>query len=46
MYRRKIAEVDAYLTQLSVVREELRAKLAAAVLRRDTARGTDRDTGE
>jgi DNA-binding transcriptional MerR regulator len=34
MYRRKIAEVEAYLAQLNVVRDELRAKLAAAHLRR------------
>jgi DNA-binding transcriptional MerR regulator len=48
VYRRKIAEVDAYLTQLTVVRAELRAKLAAAALRRDTATATatDTETGE
>ena len=35
VYRRKIAEVEAYLAQLNVVRDELRAKLAAAHLRRE-----------
>ncbi len=35
-YRRKIAEVDAYLEQLTVVRAELHAKLDAAVARRET----------
>lgn len=34
VYRRKIAEVEAYLRQLTVVRDELRAKLDAAVSRR------------
>lgn len=34
VYRRKIAEVEAYLRQLTVVRDELRAKLDAAVDRR------------
>jgi DNA-binding transcriptional MerR regulator len=34
VYRRKIAEVEAYLRQLTVVRDELRAKMAAAVNRR------------
>jgi DNA-binding transcriptional MerR regulator len=34
VYRRKIAEVEAYLAQLNVVRDELRAKLADAHLRR------------
>jgi DNA-binding transcriptional MerR regulator len=36
VYRRKIAEVEAYLAQLSSVRDELRAKLAAAATRRGT----------
>jgi DNA-binding transcriptional MerR regulator len=36
VYRRKIAEVEAYLAQLSAVRDELRAKLAAAATRRGT----------
>jgi DNA-binding transcriptional MerR regulator len=36
VYRRKIAEVEAYLRQLTVVRDELRAKLDAAVHRRTT----------
>jgi DNA-binding transcriptional MerR regulator len=36
VYRRKIAEVEAYLAQLSAVRDELRAKLAAAAIRRGT----------
>ena len=34
VYRRKIAEVEAYLAQLNVVRDELRAKLADARTRR------------
>jgi DNA-binding transcriptional MerR regulator len=34
VYRRKIAEVEAYLRQLTVVRDELRAKMAAAANRR------------
>ncbi len=34
VYRRKIAEVEAYLRQLTVVRDELRAKLDAADRRR------------
>jgi DNA-binding transcriptional MerR regulator len=34
VYRRKIAEVEAYLRQLTVVRDELRAKLDAAISRR------------
>ncbi len=34
VYRRKIAEVEAYLRQLTVVRDELRAKLDAAARRR------------
>lgn len=33
VYRRKIAEVEAYLRQLTVVRDELRAKLDAAAHR-------------
>ena len=36
VYRRKIAEVEAYLRQLTVVRDELRAKLDAALDRRMT----------
>jgi len=36
VYRRKIAEVEAYLRQLTVVRDELRAKLDAAVHHRTT----------
>lgn len=36
VYRRKIAEVEAYLRQLTVVRDELRAKLDAALDRRTT----------
>jgi DNA-binding transcriptional MerR regulator len=36
VYRRKIAEVEAYLRQLNVVRDELRAKLDAALDRRMT----------
>jgi DNA-binding transcriptional MerR regulator len=36
VYRRKIAEVEAYLAELSAVRDELRAKLAAAATRRGT----------
>lgn len=40
VYRRKIAEVDAYLAQLGEVRRALEAKLDAAVLRRRD------DTGE
>lgn len=39
VYRRKIAEVEAYLRQLTVVRDELRAKLDAAVDRRTTTTG-------
>jgi DNA-binding transcriptional MerR regulator len=35
VYRRKIAEVEAYLRQLTVVRDELRFKLDAAVERRN-----------
>ncbi|HEX6355511.1 MerR family transcriptional regulator [Actinophytocola sp.] len=35
VYRRKIAEVEAYLRQLNVVRDELRAKLDAALTRRN-----------
>jgi DNA-binding transcriptional MerR regulator len=35
VYRRKIAEVEAYLAQLAVVRAELRAKLAAAINHRN-----------
>ena len=34
VYRRKIADVEAYLRQLNAVRDELRAKLAAAADRR------------
>lgn len=34
VYRRKIAEVEAYLRQLNAVRDELRAKLDAAARRR------------
>ena len=34
VYRRKIAEVEAYLAQLTVVRDELRAKHDAAARRR------------
>lgn len=41
VYRRKIAEVEAYLRQLTVVRDELRAKLDAALDRR-----TNTTTGE
>lgn len=36
VYRRKIAEVEAYLRQLNAVRDELRAKLDAAARRRTT----------
>lgn len=36
VYRRKIAEVEAYLRQLNAVRDELRAKLDAAAHRRTT----------
>jgi DNA-binding transcriptional MerR regulator len=36
VYRRKIAEVEAYLRQLTVVRDELRAKLDTALDRRMT----------
>jgi len=36
VYRRKIAEVEAYLRQLTVVRDELRAKLDTALNRRMT----------
>lgn len=36
VYRRKIAEVEAYLAQLAVVRDELRAKLAATMSHRNT----------
>lgn len=36
VYRRKIAEVEAYLRQLTVVRDELRAKLGTALNRRMT----------
>jgi DNA-binding transcriptional MerR regulator len=36
VYRRKIAEVEAYLRQLTAVRDELRAKLDAAARRRMT----------
>jgi DNA-binding transcriptional MerR regulator len=36
VYRRKIAEVEAYLRQLTAVRDELRAKLDAAADRRTT----------
>jgi DNA-binding transcriptional MerR regulator len=36
VYRRKIAEVEAYLRQLTVVRDELRAKLDAAAHRGPT----------
>lgn len=36
VYRRKIAEVEAYLRQLTAVRDELRAKLDAATRRRTT----------
>lgn len=39
VYRRKIAEVEAYLRQLTVVRDELRAKLDAAIDRRTTTTG-------
>jgi DNA-binding transcriptional MerR regulator len=35
VYRRKIAEVEAYLRQLTVVRNELRAKLDVALSRRN-----------
>lgn len=35
-YRRKIAEVESYLAQLTAVREALREKLRAAVDRRET----------
>lgn len=34
VYRSKIAEVDAYLTRLTAVRDELRTQLAAALLAR------------
>jgi DNA-binding transcriptional MerR regulator len=44
MYRRKIAEVEAYLRQLTVVRDELRVKLDAALDRRTTS--TTSTTGE
>jgi DNA-binding transcriptional MerR regulator len=40
VYRRKIAEVEAYLRQLTVVRNELRAKLDAALDRRTTTMTT------
>jgi DNA-binding transcriptional MerR regulator len=36
VYRRKIADVEAYLRQLTVVRDELRTKLDAALTRRNT----------
>jgi DNA-binding transcriptional MerR regulator len=36
VYRRKIAEVEAYLRQLNAVRDELRAKLDSAARRRTT----------
>jgi DNA-binding transcriptional MerR regulator len=36
VYRRKIAEVEAYLRQLTAVRDELRAKLDTALDRRTT----------
>jgi len=39
VYRRKIAEVEAYLRQLTVVRDELRTKLDAALDRRTTITG-------